>query len=70
MKEKEFVRFYEANGKIEWDRVFKDTLLMLYGDEVNNFITAAEPANFIRLSDDSILLCEPVKNRIDPDDPV
>jgi len=36
MKEKEFVRFYVVNGKIEWDRVFKDTLRVLYGDEDRN----------------------------------
>ena len=70
MNENEFVRFYEANGKIEWDRVFKDTLRAIYGDEVNDFIAVAEPGNFVRSSDDSILLCETVKYRIDPDDAV
>ncbi|MGH7801864.1 MAG: hypothetical protein ACREOW_14780 [Thermodesulfobacteriota bacterium] len=43
---------------------------MLYRDEVNNFITAAEPGDFMGLSDDSILLYEIVKNRIDPDDAI
>jgi len=46
MKEKKFVRFYVVNGKIESDRVFKDTLRVLYGDEVNDFIAIAEPGNF------------------------
>jgi len=68
MKEKEFVRFYVVNGKIESARVLKDTLRVLYGDGINDFIVASEPGNFIRLRDDSILLCELVKNRIDPDD--
>ena len=39
MNENEFIRFYEANGKIEWDRVFKDILRAIYGDEVIPFIT-------------------------------
>jgi hypothetical protein len=42
----------------------KYTLLVLYGNEINNFIKAAETADFIRLSDDSILLFKIVKNRI------
>jgi len=46
MKEKKFVRFYVVNGKIESDRVFKDTLRVLYGDEVNDFIAIAKPGNF------------------------
>jgi hypothetical protein len=70
MKEKEFIRFYIVDGKIDWDRIFKDTLLVLYGDEVNNFVEISEIGDFIRLSDNSILLCEIVKNRIDPDDAV
>ena len=36
MKEKKFVSFYVVNGKIESDRVFKDTLRVLYGDEDRN----------------------------------
>jgi hypothetical protein len=70
MKEKEFIRFYIVNGKIEWDRVFKDTLLVLYGDEVSNFVFTSESGDFMRLSDHSILLCELVKNRIDPDEAI
>jgi hypothetical protein len=70
MKEKEFIRFYIVDDKIDWDRIFKDTLLVLYGDEVNNFVEISEIGDFIRLSDNSILLCEIVKNRIDPDDAV
>jgi hypothetical protein len=70
MKEKTFVRFYTVNGKIEWERSYKDTLRAIYGDEVNDFISLADPGDFMRLSDDSIVLCESVKNRIDPDEAI
>ncbi len=29
MKEKEFIRFYIVDGKIEWDRAFKDDSILL-----------------------------------------
>ena len=70
MKEKTFVRFYIFNGRIEWERSYKDTLRAIYGDEVNDFISLADPGDFMKLSDDSIVLCESVRNRIDPDEAI
>ena len=38
MKERTFARFYVVNGRIEQDRVYKNTLRAIYGDEVNDYI--------------------------------